>query len=203
MIKNSFYLIFLMGAMVASNLKSNEVTLHRTGKQIDVAAPDGESVLSLLPPFNEDSDPTIRVQSKGHTLSLGNMQRSAVASWRPDSSVLIISDRKYSNHFRIRMVRTRPRLLEVTNFDNVIKERVFQKFPVREFIHYWEYAQGWTPDNKLLVVVCADGARDRSSKDTKLLGFSRGYLVDTDHVRIISELDRDEYSKLAGTDSCQ
>jgi len=186
----------------SSLLESRRVEFVR-GPAKQAQSPNGKASIMLLAPVNEDADPKMEAVSGNNRLSLGSLQRSAFIFWSPDSSAAALWDLAYSNHYLVRLIRTTPALSEVRGFDALIKHRALREFHPGELIHYWPYVEGWTRQNELAVVVCADGAPPKSPINTRLVGFQRGYLIDTDKIEIRSEFPAAEFMERIGTNPCE
>jgi hypothetical protein len=199
---------FLSTAAVYKDSKAftpKSFEFFRTKDKILVRAPNGNSVVTLLPPANENSESTILAQSGNQKLSLGHLRRQANVFWRADSGAAVLWDQAYSNHYFVRLIRTAPTLHEVKGFDQLIKNRVLKQFKTDELMHYWPIVKGWTAQGELIVVVCADGVPEKrgSLNNTPLMGFERGYLVDTRRSEIRSEFGSGEFNKIVGSNPCQ
>lgn len=186
----------------ASPLVSKRVEFER-GPAKQAPSPNDKASIRLLAPANEDADPKMEAVSGDSKLSLGSLRRSAFVFWRPDSGAAVLWDLAYSNRYLVRLIRTSPALSEVKGFDAMIKQKALREFHPGELIHYWPYVEGWTRQNELAVVVCADGAPPKSPANTRLVGFQRGYLIDTDKIEIRSEFPASEFMERIGTNPCQ
>ncbi len=184
-------------------VKSTSTEFKRMSSKIEARSPDAKSAVVLIPPSNQDAQPTMEARVGHRTLRLGDLSRSASVFWRPDSAAAIIWDRVYSDRYSVRLIRARPRLMEIRGFDQLIKRTVLNEFRTGELMHYWPYVEGWTKQNELLVVVCADGAPPNSPLNTPLDGFARAYLVDTNNPRIISTLHVKDAAKMTGIERCE
>jgi hypothetical protein len=138
-------------------------------------------------------------------VSLGDLRRSASVFWKPDSLAAVLWDRTFSDHYFVRLVRVKPTVTEVKGFDELIRRKVRKQFNAGPFVHYWPHVQGWTEQKKLVVVVCSDAVPPRvpPTQNTQLIGFERGYVIDTDRQEISSEFAPSEFKKIVGSDPCQ
>ncbi|MBZ5529833.1 MAG: hypothetical protein LAO20_00250 [Acidobacteriia bacterium] len=186
----------------AAPVGSDVVQFFRTTEKIESLSPNSKAKIVLLPPVSENADPTLEAQVRNEKLLLGSLQRSAYLSWRPDSRVAVLWDLTYSNHYFVRLLQVDPKLSEIKGFDELIRQRALKEFRVKEVIHYWPHVQGWIGQRDLLVIVCADGAPTNTPVNTKLVGFERGYLIDTDKRSIKSELNPSDLRKLTGPFEC-
>lgn len=194
--------LVLSGQVGSLQLVSRQVEFER-GPTTRAESPNGKASIVMLAPVTEDADPEMEAVSGNSKLPLGRLQRSAFVFWRPDSRAAALWDLAYSNHYAVRLIRTVPVLSEVKGVDAMIRQRVLQEFHNGELIHYWPYVEGWTKENELAVVVCADGAPQNSPTDTRLVGFERGYLIASDRVEIRSEFPASEFVEKLGTNPCQ
>jgi hypothetical protein len=157
-------------------------------------APNGRWWIEMLAPKIDDDEPRLKAVSEGVVTSLGMLNRSGAVFWRPDSKVAVFWDRAWSNHYFVRLVRFRPRPHEVRGFDQLIRRRVVRTFGYGDLLHYWPTVVGWTKEKLLFVYVIADA----HAGGTKVEGFDRGYLIDTDNVRIVADLKPPEVIRLLG-----
>jgi len=197
----------LWSAIASTNdpieLVSNRIEFERGATKKEAQSPNGKTTITMLPPANEDTDPRIDAVSGNKKFSLGGLRRSAYVFWRPDSQVAVLWDLAYSNHYFVRLISAGPKLSEVKGFDRLIKQRVLKEFHPAQLVHYWPHVEGWTKQNELVVVVCADGVLSRSPQQTSLQGFERGYLIDTNKAEIRAQFDAHEILKIIGTNPCE
>jgi hypothetical protein len=188
-----------------SSLSSQSVEFFRTNVKQEAWSPTGRGVVTLLPPANEDADPQMEIAFGRERVALGDLRRSASVFWRPDGLAAVLWDRAFSDHHFVRLVRTRPAVSEAKGFDELVKRRVRKQFHAGPFVHYWPHVQGWTKQNELIVVVCADAIPPGipTNENTRLVGFERGYVIDTDKEEIRSEFVHSEFHQAVGSDPCQ
>ena len=198
----------LAGALPVSVLPklrpTQQTEFARSAEDIRAYSPNGKASITVKAPRNEDEDPRMVARSGNVRLSLGEMRRSASVFWRPDSEAAALWDRADSNRFYVRLVRTKPSLSEVRGFDALIRQAVLREFRgAEEVVHYWVAIKGWTEGNDLLVSVCADGIPKGAPQNTPMIGFDRGYVIDTNRVKIRQRLSSTEFTTVAGANPCE
>jgi hypothetical protein len=186
----------------AASLPVFERVEFERGPAKQAQSPNDKASIRLLAPANADADPKMEAVSGDSKLSLGSLRRSAFVFWRPDSGAAVLWNLAYSNRYLVRLIRTTPALSEVKSFDDMIRQRALREFHPGKLIHYWPYIEGWTRQNELAVVVCTDGAPPKSPANTHLVGFQRGYLIDTEKIEIRSEFPAAEFTERIGVNPC-
>ena len=200
-----FVLMFVLSAGAVPNgnkLTASDSTEFAREKFKRAASPDGKAAILLRQAVNEDVDPTMEAQAGKRKIALGDLRRSARVFWRPDSRVAILWDTAYSNHDFVRLIRVKPTLAEIPQFDELIKKKVrkaFRAMQSGEIFHYWPHVMGWTEDKQLLVVVDADATASKNPLETRVVGLCHGYVIDTDRVAIRSQLNEAEVVKAIGS----
>jgi hypothetical protein len=197
-------LILALVQVQPAQLAVNTVDFER-GAPIRAIAPNGKLYIELLLPATEDADPVMRVVQGKIRIPLGVLRRSAVVSWRPDSEYAIIRDCAFSNRCFLRLLRAGDRIGEVPGLDALIRRRALgaMRIPSRDVAHYWPTLLGWTATRELVIGVCADGLPPGRPPETGLIGFSRGYIVDVERLRIKAELEPARIKTTYGLTICE
>jgi len=185
-------------------LSKQSTELHRLVRK-DVRSPDGKVVIrcwtSKAPDKNGDEAAKLYAIRGKKRLALGELVRSGEVFWRPDSKVAIFNDDQGSNYSEFRLIRVDPTMKDVKRALNLVQARWHSEFRSGEIMHDYTTGKGWLNDTDLLVSVYADGM-PRGKEYGSAIDFCRGYVLDTDTIRIKREVRREELKKEFGVKVC-
>ncbi len=199
--------IFLATVLVlASSALAQTVLIKKSteifhGVNLNISSPDGRSVIRCTTPEDDSKDPQLFAVHGKRSLYLGTLPRSGEVFWRPDSKMAALNDDMGSDHSEFRLVRVDPELREIKSAFETVWKRGHPEFKVGEILHDYTRVAGWLNGSDALITVYANGMPP-GRRYGAAIAFCRGYVLDTESMKITREVSAGELRSKFGVELC-